>query len=81
MWRVGTKVKRNLYRDDEPIAMLATAELAAEMAGLLNRANPHAMDTVNRWNIQALDNDDLEVCKGNHEKHEACRFVRYTEAK
>ena len=35
-WRVGRKVARNLYRGDEPVAMLATPELAAEMAKLLN---------------------------------------------
>ena len=35
-WRVGTKIPRNLYRNDEPIAMLATPELAAEMAQRLN---------------------------------------------
>lgn len=34
-WRVGSKVPRNLYRDDEPIAMLATPALAAELAGKL----------------------------------------------
>jgi hypothetical protein len=37
-WRVGRKVPRNLYRGDEPIAMLATAELAQEIAERLNSA-------------------------------------------
>jgi hypothetical protein len=36
LWRVGKKVPRNLYRGDEPIAMLATAELAAEIAEGMN---------------------------------------------
>jgi hypothetical protein len=38
-WRVGRRVPRNLYRGDEPIAMLATPELAAEMVALLNKAD------------------------------------------
>lgn len=38
LWRVGRKVPRNLYRGDEPIAMLATPELASELAEKLNRA-------------------------------------------
>ncbi len=37
-WRVGRKVPRNLYRGDEPIAMLATPETAAAMVALLNFA-------------------------------------------
>lgn len=37
-WRVGSKVRRNLYRGDEPIAMLATERLAAEIASKLNFA-------------------------------------------
>ena len=35
-WRVGRKIGRNLYRGDEPIAMLATEELAQEIADRLN---------------------------------------------
>lgn len=37
-WRVGRKVPRNLYRGDEPIAMLATPATAAAMVALLNFA-------------------------------------------
>jgi hypothetical protein len=37
-WRTGRKVGRNLYRGDEPIAMLATAEWAATIAAAMNLA-------------------------------------------
>jgi hypothetical protein len=35
-WRVGRRVPRNIYRDDEPIAMLATPEIAAEIVAGMN---------------------------------------------
>ncbi len=41
MWRVGQQIPRNLYRDDEPIAMLATEELAAELAAKLNQSESY----------------------------------------
>lgn len=37
-WRVGYHVPRNIYKDDEPIAMVATPELAAEIVTLCNAA-------------------------------------------
>lgn len=37
-WRVGTKVPRNLYRDDEPIAMLADEDTARSIAEKMNYA-------------------------------------------
>lgn len=38
-WRVGRKVPRNLYRGDEPIAMLASATLAREICDRLNHCD------------------------------------------
>lgn len=35
-WRVGRRVPRNIYRDNEPIAMLATPEIAAEIVNGMN---------------------------------------------
>lgn len=35
-WRIGRKVPRNIYRDNEPIAMLATPEIAAEIVADMN---------------------------------------------
>jgi hypothetical protein len=37
-WRTGRKVPRNLYRGDEPIAMLTTPEWAATIAAAMNLA-------------------------------------------
>ncbi len=35
-WRVGRRVPRNIYLDDEPVAMLATPELAANIVAGMN---------------------------------------------
>lgn len=37
-WRTGTKIKRNLYCDDEPIAMLAEEHTAESIAEKMNYA-------------------------------------------
>lgn len=52
-WRVGHKVPRNLYRDDEPIAMLATEEIAAELVRKLNAAESIA--TLESWKLFPRD--------------------------
>jgi hypothetical protein len=36
LWRVGRSIRRNIYRGDEPIAMVATPELAAEIVVGMN---------------------------------------------
>jgi hypothetical protein len=38
-WRVGGKVPLNVYRDDRPMFQCHTPEDAAEIVGLLNKAN------------------------------------------
>ncbi len=31
--------------------------------------------TIHRWNFTCSE-DGVEVCRGNHEKHEGCRFEK-----
>ena len=38
VWRVGQRVPRNIYKDDEPIAMLAGEDIAKEIVDLCNEA-------------------------------------------
>jgi hypothetical protein len=63
-WRVGSKVKRNLYRGLEPVAMLATEEMAARIADGMNRARPATdteidglLDQLNEYCFKASDRE------------------------
>lgn len=36
MWRVGTQVPINVYKDDKPVCQCQTPELAAEIVACMN---------------------------------------------
>ena len=57
-WRVGRKVPRNIYRDNEPIAMLATPEIAAEIVAGMNEVERLRAEAVEVATRTASHTDD-----------------------
>lgn len=47
-WRVGTKLGRTLYRDDQCVGMVDTRELAAEIVAAMNGCAPNDREGICR---------------------------------
>jgi len=48
MWRVGTKVPINVYKNDVPVCQCQTPELAAEIVAGMNQTQTPSFETLNQ---------------------------------
>lgn len=68
------RLRNAIYRSD-PVIPELTDEAADALAA--QAAEIERLRTTSRWNIEASDDGDVLVCRGEHEKNQKCEYEQW----